>query len=102
MNNFLTLKKSKNKLPILSQKEIRKISENAVASVTKMLKETKGMTPEEIKKYKEQNGYKEISEEDKKRYREMFQKAFEKARKGDVKENNSIKEILKNIFIKSK
>lgn len=102
MNNFLTLKESKNKLPILSQKEIRKISENAVASVSRMLKETKGMTPEEIKKYKEQNGYKEISEEDKKRYREMFQKAFEKARKGDVKKNNSIKEILKNIFIKSK
>ena len=102
MNNFLTLKESKNKLPILSQKEIRKISENAVASVSRMLKETKGMTPEEIKKYKEQNGYKEISEEDKKRYREMFQKAFEKARKGDVKKNNSIKEILKNIFINSK
>lgn len=87
------LKRKKNKpvleLSVLSKKQRDKIINNALSSVSKMMKETKGMTPEEIKKYKEQNGYKEISEEDNKKYREMFQKAFEEARKGDVKKNNS-------------
>lgn len=96
--------KSRNKyrLKPLSTEEKQKIVDYAVARTSKLMRETKGMSIDEVRKYKKENGYKEISEEDSKKYREIFQKAFEKAMKGDVKKENSLKALFKRAFLQSK
>lgn len=95
-------KKNKFKLRHLSEKEKKEILEKALAKTSKFMKDTRGMSMEEIQEYRKKNGYKEISEEDNKRYREMFQKAFEKAIKGDIDKDNSLKALFKRAFLKSK
>lgn len=95
-------KKNKFKLRHLSEKEKKEILEKALAKTSKFMKDTRGMSMEEIQEYRKENGYKEISEEDNKRYREMFQKAFEKAIKGDIDKDNSLKALFKRAFLKSK
>lgn len=95
-------KKNKYKLRPLSKEERKKIVDYAVTRTSKLMRETKGMSTEEIKKYKKENGYAEISEEDSKKYREIFQKAFEKTMKGDVKKDNSLKALFKRAFLQSK
>lgn len=95
-------KKNKYKLRPLSKEERKNIIDYAIARTSKLMRETKGMSAEEIKKYKKENGYKEISEEDSKKYREIFQKAFEKAMKEDVKKDNSLKALFKRAFLQSK
>lgn len=95
-------KKNKYKLRPLSKEERKKIVDYAVTRTSKLMRETKGMSTEEIKKYKKENGYAEISEEDSKKYREIFQKAFEKAIKGDIDKDNSLKVLFKRAFLKSK
>lgn len=95
-------KKNKYKLKSLSKEERKNIVDYAVARTSKLMRETKGMSAEEIKKYKKENGYAEISEEDSKKYREIFQKAFEKTMKGDIDKDNSLKALFKRAFLKSK
>ena len=95
-------KKNKYKLRPLSKEERKKILDHAVARTSKLMRETKGMSIDEVRKYKKENGYREISEEDSKKYREIFQKAFEKAMKGDVKKDNSLKTLFKRAFLQSK
>lgn len=95
-------KKNKFKLRPLSEKEKKEILEKALAKTSKFMKDTRGMSMDEIQKYRKENGYKEISEEDNKRYREMFQKAFEKAMKGDISKDNSLKALFKRAFLQSK
>lgn len=95
------IKKNKFKLIPLSEKEKKEILEKALAKTSKFMKDTRGMSLEEIQEYKKENGYKEISEEDSKKYREIFQKAFEKAMKGDVDKDNSLKALFKRAFLKS-
>lgn len=102
---FFWMKRQKNnkfKLRHLSEKEKKEILEKALAKTSKFMKDTRGMSMDEIQEYRKENGYKEISEEDNKRYREMFQKAFEKAIKGDIDKDNSLKALFKRAFLKSK
>lgn len=96
------IKKNKFKLRPLSEKEKKEILEKALAKTSKFMKDTRGMSLDEIQEYKKENGYKEISEKDSKKYREIFKKAFEKAMKGDVDKDNSLKALFKRAFLKSK